>query len=300
MGKSVQILMSTFNGEKYLRQQMDSILSQTYEPVTVLIRDDGSTDGTIDILEEYQSKYKQIQYYQGKNVGPAASFFDLMLHADAADYYAFCDQDDVWQPKKIECAVKCLLHAKNEVALYCSNVELVNEQLETIAPISAAPRLISFGNAVVEGACTGCTAVFSKGLRDLVVKKIPQNAYMHDWWLYMAASSMGQVIYDKAGFIKYRQHGNNAVGGKEGFLKHWQRRIRNYSKMKEYVPKQAREFYKLYHKTLNDEQKDILRIITMKSGNLCKRMKIFFNKNIRRNSRLDDLLYKTMFLFWKI
>ena len=101
--------MSTYNGEKYLREQIDSILNQDYPEISLLIRDDGSTDGTVDILKEYAQKYRDIDYYVGENLGVQNSFFDLMKRADKrAYYYAFADQDDVWLPGKIKRAIELL------------------------------------------------------------------------------------------------------------------------------------------------------------------------------------------------
>ena len=110
----VCVIMSTYNGEQYIRQQLASILEQTYKGIQVLIRDDGSSDKTVEILHEYQSRYPNIQYYTGNNMGAAQSFYDLLKHVPMeADYIAFSDQDDVWLEGKVKAATSDLIHEMN-------------------------------------------------------------------------------------------------------------------------------------------------------------------------------------------
>ena len=133
--ETVQILMSTYNGERYIREQIDSFLQQTYPLINILVRDDGSSDGTIAILEEYAEKYDNITYYKGNNLGVIQSFLQLLRDSDdAATYYAFADQDDVWLPEKIEKAIE-MLENNTETSmplLYCSDVYVTDENLNVI------------------------------------------------------------------------------------------------------------------------------------------------------------------------
>ena len=124
--------MSTYNGEKYIRMQLDSILGQTYENLCLLIRDDGSTDRTVSILEEYAKRDNRITYYTGKNIGVIQSFLELLRNSsEEAGYYAFADQDDVWLPEKIGRAVE-KIEAVQEPALYCSETYLTDEELNIV------------------------------------------------------------------------------------------------------------------------------------------------------------------------
>ena len=102
------VLMSTYNGEKYLREQLNSLVTQKFKPDQIMIRDDGSNDSTMDIIKYYADSYKFIKYYQGENLGPAKSFMELINKAEDADYYALCDQDDVWFDDKLSTAVDTL------------------------------------------------------------------------------------------------------------------------------------------------------------------------------------------------
>ena len=120
--ETVQVLMSTYNGEKYIREQLNSIINQTYPSIKILVRDDGSSDGTIEILEEYAAKYDNMAYYAGKNLGVIQSFLQLLKDSDdSSAYYAFSDQDDVWLPEKIEKAVEMIENNKEveQPILYC-------------------------------------------------------------------------------------------------------------------------------------------------------------------------------------
>ena len=129
--KKVQVLLSAYNGEKYLEEQIRSILAQEHKQLTLLIRDDGSTDHTIDIIKRYADNYENVAYYTGKNLGVQQSFFNLMKHADkTADFYAFADQDDVWMPDKITRAIALLEKESTDLPLlYASETKLVDEHL---------------------------------------------------------------------------------------------------------------------------------------------------------------------------
>lgn len=299
--KKVQILMSVYNGEKYIREQLDSIVSQVDCDVMLLVRDDGSGDATAQIIGEYRKLYPWIEYYEGENKGACASFFDLVQHASAdADYYAFCDQDDVWKPDKLVCAVNMLEAQDGKKSLYCSPTRLVDASLHPLNDENYPVLQPSFGNAVIENICTGCTAVFSKELWNLMKEKIPVHAYMHDWWLYLVASCFGSVCYDTRSYILYRQHGNNTLGGKEGALAHFRRRLHNYSSMKHYVPAQLEEFSQLYGGEMSAQNRQILDTMLLKTANPFLRMRIFRAKEIARNRKIDNMIYKIMFLFWRI
>ena len=127
---SVCVLMSTYNGEKYIKEQLDSILSQVGVELSVLIRDDGSSDSTLSIIKDYAEQNKNIKYYVGENIKPAQSFIDLIFNSPDADYYALSDQDDVWDKDKLKCAID-LLQATNpdKPAMYHSNLRIVDGDL---------------------------------------------------------------------------------------------------------------------------------------------------------------------------
>lgn len=307
----VQILMSTYNGEKYLREQLDSILAQKTVlkgkeknsretiDISLFIRDDGSTDGTVDILEEYYRKYPKITYIRGRNKGACQSFFELLQKADKdADYIAFSDQDDVWNENKIRRAVGSLLKYQEIPAMYAGDLEIVNENLETIRISENTDDGFrpSFGNALIENICTGCTIVINKKLYDMVVRELPKHAYMHDWWLYMTASCFGKVLYDRETFIKYRQHGENTVGSAVCYSQLIKKRIGNFHDLKNYVPAQIREFLEIFQPS--GENRRLIHQMLLGRGCCRERLGIFGCRRIRRRKAVDTVLYKLGYLFW--
>ena len=300
MKEKILVLMSTYNGEKYIKEQIESILEQEGVNVHLLIRDDGSKDGTMEILEDYSKCYHNIEMYQGKNLGACQSFFDLMKSANMEyDYYAFADQDDVWEKDKLKAAISTIKEEAQIPRLYCGTYKLVDKDLKEI-PQKQTGKNISFGNALIESNCTGCTAVFNRKLLEVVRRQIPKTAYMHDWWLYLIASAFGKVFYDEIPYMMYRQHENNVLGGNQGRIGQIKKRIKNFKNLCRYVPEQLVEFGEIFGNELNEHQKQLIDCVANENRNPLKRLGIFRQKEIRRNSRVDDLVYKGLYLVWKV
>lgn len=298
--KMVQILMSTYNGEKFLREQLDSILNQDYRDISLLIRDDGSTDSTDTIIHEYISKDSRITYYKGENVGVRNSFFDLMKHADLTmDYYALSDQDDVWMVNKVSKAVEMLQGIEGLPALYASETQLVEENLNKIKTQIHRPQIIPcFGNALVENICTGCTCLFNRELLVLVKEHIPEYTVMHDWWLYLSASAFGRVVYDMRSYILYRQHGNNIVGTKATYLDEFKGRLSRYKGNRGNIRNQLEEFDIIYQ--LDIPQKELLNKILTYKDSIKEKLEMISCHRIYRQRRMDNLILKVLFIFNEI
>lgn len=212
--ETVTVLMSSYNGEKYIKEQIDSILEQQNVNVELYIRDDGSTDSTIKILEEYSAKYENVSYYVGDNKGSCGSFFELLSKTYGSNYYALADQDDVWDKDKLSIAISKIKKEPNGIPiLYYSNLHIVDEKLQYIRESHVKPMIAGAKYSYLSDVfVTGCTAVFNKELQDIAFKIKPTDFSMHDTWLYMVASMFGKCIYDFDSHINYRQHGNNVVG----------------------------------------------------------------------------------------
>ena len=299
--KIVQVVMSTYNGEQYIKEQIESILQQQDVQIRLLIRDDGSTDATLDIIRQYALKYENVVAYEGPNVGPCKSFFDLLSNVDVnAQYYAFADQDDVWKLHKLSRAIRFLEECGNVPALYAGSYDLVDSNLNKISRGNKGKKIVSFGNSLIECIYPGCAGVFNKSLLELVNKKLPENAYMHDWWLYMAASAMGKVIYDEEASVLYRQHEKNVLGDKTGKIQHILQRVNNFKNLRNYVPRQVAEFGEIFDAELTEQQQKLIKCIASETKNPLMRMRIFSMKDIRRNKTLDNILYKIMYLFWRV
>ncbi len=302
--KKVQILMSTYNGEKYLQEQLDSILAQTYPNIEILIRDDGSKDATLEILEEYAKKQKRITYIKGKNCGAAKSFFQLLKKADKkADYYAFSDQDDIWEINKIERAVKWLerqriilkTEKEKEIpVMYCSALKVVDQQKNVlyIEGKERKTRDLSFGNALVENCCTGCTIVINQKLQKMVAQKRIPECSMHDWWLYMTASCFGKVIYDRKPCIQYRQHEENVVGMEHSRIDRLKKKIRGFHKGRNVISYQLMEFYRLYHP--KGEKGKLLKQFLYAKKHPIYRVFLIMNNKIYRQRKIDTIICKIL------
>ncbi|MED0676155.1 glycosyltransferase family 2 protein [Aneurinibacillus thermoaerophilus] len=296
MTKRVQVLLSTYNGEKYLEEQLDSVLAQSYQNLSILVRDDGSMDSTKAILERYKKKYENIKVLLGKNKGVIASFFELLRQAsEEVDYFAFCDQDDYWQADKLETALRRLKNIDESIpALYCGRVELVNERLEHIGMYPLRKRGPSFENAIVQNIATGCTIVMNKAARRLILSRLPQpeNVVMHDWWFYLVVSAFGIVIYDPESKMLYRQHGANTVGTDHTFLGRWLTRFKRYVKKKEYgfITRQAQEFMTLYGEILNIEKKKTLSKFLESRKTLFRRTIYSFTGKVHRQTWSEDII----------
>ena len=295
--KSIVVLLSTYNGEKYLTCQIDSLMSQEGVHVDVLARDDGSKDSTISILKDYSAKYSNFSYYIGSNCGPAKSFLDLVKNAPEADYYAFCDQDDVWDKDKLANAVKLLNELEDDKPnLYHSNLRIVDENLNFYR-MSHSTQLYNPNrfSALAENLCTGCTAVFNYKAKELITDRRPQYCTMHDTWVYMMCMLLGNVVYDETAHISYRQHGNNVVGTylqknrwkiiKERFARLFKRGLQP-----RFV--NAKNFYECFESVMDEEcKKKILKIINYKKS-FRTRMSLFFDKKIKATTKYGNLRFR--------
>lgn len=302
----LQILMSTYNGAKYLREQMDSILAQTvmYHSdwfVEIVIRDDGSTDETIKILEEYSVKYPRLSYYKGENEGVVRSFFDLICNTpDEVDYIALADQDDLWMPEKLECALMALSKEENsQPLLYCGSTYLVDDRLRPIKGLSSHAIRPSFGNALVENICTGCTAVFNAALRDIIKLQIPEFTPMHDWWLYLLSACLGKVYYDTEPHMYYRQHGSNTVGVSTTYRHEFINRLKRFRGNRYQIRRQVMSLYKIsrrYNLSLGVEiQRQIEDVLAVKK-NAAARLRVICNHKIYRQRPMDNFIFKLIIL----
>lgn len=300
--------MSTYNGEKYLREQLDSILNQTYSNIEILVRDDGSTDATLEILQEYAKKQTGIRYVKGKNCGAAKSFFRLIKKADKeADYYALSDQDDVWESDKIERAVKKLEKyryrekVQSDVAwekplMYSSALKVVDQDLNLLYKKGTDRRMeeLSFGNAMVENCCTGCTIVMNSALQEMIARvRIPECS-MHDWWLYMAASCFGKVLYDSKPFILYRQHENNVIGMEARGKERLKKKIKGFIQGRNVISCQLTEFYRIYRP--EGENGKLLKRFLYAKKHPFYRMKLVKGHKIYRQSWGNDMICKILML----
>lgn len=272
---TVAICMATYNGEHYLKQQIDSILKQTYQNWVLFIRDDGSADQTAGILQQYAAEKKIILIRDpGLTGGSAQKNFAAILQwvtqRYSFRYFMFADQDDVWLDTKIEKSLR--LMKENETTpsvpiLVHTDLSVVDQTLSVLGESfftyrSLDPQVKDLPHLLVQNNVTGCTMLWNQALNDLLNLSDPGIA-MHDWWIALTACSFGRILCLEEPTLLYRQHGNNVVGATRvnsvGFVL---KRLRSYrqvqAKLKLSVA-QAHAFLVCYEKLLTQEQYRILR-----------------------------------------
>lgn len=203
--------------EEYLRQQLDSILNQTHRNLSIWVSDDGDDQVTRDVLAEYQGRLPvgRLSVVEGPRKGFAANFLSMVNRKEIeADYYAFSDQDDIWEPQKLERALDKLQGlARIGPALYGSRTRLIDEKGGEIGQSPLFARPPSFRNALVQSMAGGNTMVFNRTAKELLSKAGMLDVVSHDWWAYLLITGAGgEAIYDPDPWIRYRQHGGNLMG----------------------------------------------------------------------------------------
>lgn len=226
MSEKIEVLMAVYNGEKFVRQQIESIINQTYASVHITVRDNGSTDHSVEIVREIMGNHPNLitLMTSDENVGVIGNFSRLAQQA-TADYVMFSDADDVWLPEKIAktfARMKALqsLHGKQRPLLVHTDLKVVQENLETIHPsfiqyVHLNPMLpTSLSRQLIQNQITGCTLMVNRPLLDLA-NPIPQECVMHDWWLGLVAAAFGMSDFINESTMLYRQHGKNQVGAQK-------------------------------------------------------------------------------------
>ncbi len=218
--KRILVMMSTYNGEKHLREQIDSILKQKTNHILHLrIRDDGSKDSTCEIIEEYIKSYpEQVELIRGENIGYNASFFSLIKAATGFDYYALSDQDDVWLPDKLQVACDAIDKENNDIPLlYASTSYLVHDDLVPYGTTRKKVREMSMYNTIIQNICPGHTQVMNEKLLELLRGEIDTSRiYVYDSWIQNVANLYGRILFDNEPHTYYRQYEGNQLGSGVG------------------------------------------------------------------------------------
>lgn len=226
MPVTVEVLLATYNGEVFLQEQLDSLFSQEGVNVSVIARDDGSSDGTMDILQVYAKRHPdRLRILPSEaRLGPRGSFSALM-NAATEKYIAFSDQDDVWLPGKLSTLLQRLQSLESRVGsnkpclVHC-DLAVVDRELHQIAPSfwqysGIDPRRNSFRNLLFQNTVTGCATLFNRAMLERAAP-VPPDAVMHDHWISLCASAFGHIGVEPKALVLYRQHGNNSIGAVGG------------------------------------------------------------------------------------
>ena len=230
--EKIAIVLPTYNGEAYLAEQLDSLLAQSYKNFVIVTRDDGSQDDSAAIIGRYAFEHADLFHVlenDGKNLGACASFSLLTQYVLenkerlglSSAYIMFCDQDDVWLPTKIEASLRAMLareklKACDSPVLIHSDLRVVDERLNLLSDSFFAYQKIDSSkknvwHLLLMNTVTGCTAMINESLAR-VACPIPQEAVMHDWWLALVCSAVGDIVTLPEALVSYRQHGSNTLG----------------------------------------------------------------------------------------
>ena len=269
---SVAICLATYNGEKYLEKQIDSIVSQSVSSWTLFIRDDGSTDGTQKIIKKFAKKYPQKVFNLSGLHGGGNSkenFFTILQWVSehkTFDYFMFSDQDDIWLPDKIALSVKAI-DSDDSPCLVHTDLKVVDKNLDTITESfirysNLNSQVKDFSHILVQNNVTGCTMLWNKSLNDLIDFHPDSRILMHDWWIALIASAFGNVVFVKTPTSLYRQHDENVVGAEAaGSVAYIISKLRNYKLIKKGLQRtfgQANIFKEIYYHRLDASSKSIL------------------------------------------
>ncbi|MEY8433136.1 glycosyltransferase [Lachnospiraceae bacterium 48-42] len=261
MTKNVLVIIATYNGGKYLAEQLESVLYQENVNVSILVRDDASSDDTQIILNSYKDAGK-LEWYTGNHLNAARSFWDLMKKCNKYDfdYVAFCDQDDVWDKDKLYVAVTHLNTIEQDTpSLYYCGQRLVDSSLDFISSHKLNRNRSLLARFVISD-IAGCTAVFNKSLLKSVVKYEPKYLQMHDTWILKVCLCLGgKVFVDPDMHINYRQHSNNAIGLVRGLCGYI--RLVNFHISKNHIEQQMLELKKGYSEHMVKEYKELVEYI---------------------------------------
>lgn len=271
---TVLILLTTYNGQRFIGEMIDSLLVQDHKSIHIVISDDCSTDDTPQIVSDYASRFPDmITFYQSnlKFGNAQAHFLHLLEQFHDADYIMFCDQDDVWHPDKVSRTLQFVKQAEPDTPcpiLAHTDLHVVDEHLEQIHPSfcrysNIDGTRIAFNQLLVHNVVTGCTVMLNRELANLATSRTfdKKSVIMHDWWLAILAAACGRVVFLNEPTIEYRQHNSNTVGAQNvrslSFLWSWIT-ARKMKKSMTLCLQQARSLYEAYQDFLPADAKETL------------------------------------------
>ncbi|MFI3730995.1 glycosyltransferase family 2 protein [Vagococcus fluvialis] len=303
--KSVAILMSTYNGEKFISEQIESIIAQSFVDWNLYIRDDGSLDETVNIIKKYERENENIFFInseQDGNIGVISSFL-FLLDSVQSDFYMFADQDDVWLKDKIKKVYKLHEYSTEPLLVY-SNLKLVDSNLNSLGnnmiEANKLSKKIELRNLLTQNSVTGCTMFFNNSLKTELQKTSDfKDALMHDWWIALIAQTRGKIIFLDEPTILYRQHENNVVGSKSSIS----RIFKGYG-LKEMTSavlktkEQAKAFYHVYKNDISSKDEILIKnYLELFEVNIFKKMKILKNNKYYKTGNIRNLFFYLIILF---
>lgn len=301
----IGVLLSAYNGDKYIAQQIESIMKQkNRDHITLLVRNDGSTDKTSEILEKLKNKYNNLRVISGPNIGLVSSFFELLkigITEYNFDYYSFCDQDDYWLEDKLQVAVNYLEKESKDVpVLYGCRSLIVDDSLEKTGFITQAQkRKLTFYNTAIQNIVIGHNQVLNKKLAEIIVTHTLRldNIYSQDLWISTVASVTGKVIFDDQPHTLYRMHSNNQLGygkGKTQWIIDHINRLKQQESNK--IAKQLKYFVKCYFSFLSLEEKEEMKKFFNSQHTLMNRIIYATHTRLYRQKQSETQIFKLLYI----
>lgn len=295
------ILLATYNGEKYISEQIESILAQTDKEWMIYIHDDGSADNTVEILKKYVSHYpEQIILLDGPSTGGAKMNFFYLFSQVEAPFYMCCDQDDVWLPEKIEITKRemtnlvrgdeqqpCLVFT--ELKVVDNDLNVISEKMSTYQGLDCVN--LKFNRAIIQNVVTGCTMMVNRVLRDEMTKITDYtDVLMHDWWAMLIATRFGKAAFVDTATILYRQHGNNGVGAQNSnsFMYKLKRMLQgaDIKQSLENTRKQACVFADIYQEEADSLVKQYANLAKCSKA---ERLKFYKTNDVKKSTRAKNI-----------
>jgi glycosyltransferase involved in cell wall biosynthesis len=290
-GRGVTIVMATYQGELFLNEQLDSIAAQTHRNWRLYVSDDGSTDETRAIVRQLGATLrgrKEVDLVDGPRKGFVANFLTSICQAPETDYYAFSDQDDVWDPDKLERALSILERMpKDRPALYCGRTWIADTSGLPIGLSPAFLRPPSFGNALVQSIGGGNTMIMNRAARELLRAAGPEiDVVSHDWWTYQLVSGAGgAVYYDLEPRLRYRQHGSNSMGANNTFGARCKRlRLLFKGRFRQWTDRNVRALGQVRHLLTRENRAILDSLIEVRSRPLPRNLVMLYRSGIYRQT----------------
>ena len=295
VGPSVAILLCIYHGKHFLEEQLESIAQQTHKNWKLYVSDDGDCEDSRRILEKFSKRFEQgrVSVRKGPQKGFVENFLSLTCDSSiSADYFAFSDQDDIWNQDKLENAIQALGDVDQSIpSLYCSRTIVVDKSNNEIGKSPLFTRAPSFSNALVQCIGGANTMTFNRNVRDIAVqvgKNIP--AITHDWWMYLLTTGVGgRVIYDSKPSIRYRQHESNRVGCNITLrAKLYRVYLLVKGRFKDYNDRNIKSLGCAYHLLTKENQKIYDEFVDLRKSAFIKRINRFRRLKIYRQTDLGN------------
>jgi rhamnosyltransferase len=304
MKPNVLVMMSTYNGQKYLAEQIDSILNQKDVNIHIDIRDDGSSDGTPELLQSIEKLHPEISVIYGENLGYIKSFWTLLtLASQSYDYYCFSDQDDLWLPEKLTKGISMIKQHTDTPALFTSGLKVCDEALKPLYTNTFNKLKIELGSAITRPRLSGCTMIFNRQLMSLC-RRLPllngTPCMAHDTAVYLTALACGgKVVYSKESLILFRRHSSAVTTHGKGILTRAKTVTDIFTTRKNEASKQAAFLYRYLGKYMTSNARIYCKKLLTYRKSLKQTLYLCFNRDVRCGLFSVDIVTFFAILFHK-